>query len=169
MDTVREPEAPERAKDSDIQFVVCVVANERYAIEVGHVREIIRLPAITALPGADRAFGGVINLRGRVVPVMDLRRQFGLPEAAPTRLARIVVAETAGAHIGLVVDAVEEVIRLDASAIESTPTLSASAATSHLSGIAQRSDGLLIVLDLDGLVGASLATASGSAATEGSA
>lgn len=144
--------ASEPTIDVDIQFVVCVVAGERYGIEVGRVHEIIRLTVITALPGADRTFSGVINLRGRVIPVMDLRKRFGLPDADPTRLSRIVVADAGGAHIGLVVDAVNEVIHVAASAIEPTPALSASAAADHLTGIARTTDGLIVVLDLERLL-----------------
>ena len=140
------------ASDPDIQLVVCVVADERYGIEVGHVHEIIRLPSITALPGSRRSFGGVINLRGRVIPVMDLRQQLGLEAAPPTRLSRIVVADAGAAQIGLVVDAVNEVVRIATSAIEPTPALSA-AATDHLTGIARTSDGLIVILDLESLLG----------------
>jgi purine-binding chemotaxis protein CheW len=143
--------------ETDSQFVVCVVADERYGIQVDRVHEIIRLPAITALPGADLAFSGVINLRGRVIPVMDLRLQLGLPAAPPTRLSRIVVADTDGAQIGLVVDAVNEVVRIQASAIEATPALTATAAAEHLTGIARMTDGLIILLDLERLL-ASLTT-----------
>ena len=145
--------------DVDIQFVVCVVAGERYGIEVGRVHEIIRLTAITALPGADRSFSGVINLRGRVIPVMDLRQQFGLPEASPTRFSRIVIADAAGAQIGLVVDAVNEVVHIASSAIEPTPALTASVAAEHLTGIARTADGLIVVLDLERLLANSSAAA----------
>lgn len=144
----------EPTTDADIQLVVCVVAGERYGIEVGRVHEIIRSTAITALPGVDQSFSGVINLRGRVIPVMDLRRQFGLPDAPATRFSRIVVADAGGAQIGLVVDAVNEVVRIASSAIEPTPALTATAATEHLTGIARTSDGLIIVLDLERLLGA---------------
>ena len=144
--------AAEPAPDVDLQFVVCVIAGERYGIEVGRVHEIIRLTAITALPGADRSFSGVINLRGRIIPVMDVRQRFGLPDAPPTRLSRIVVAEAGGAQIGLVVDAVNEVVHIAASAIEPTPGLTGSAAAEHLTGIARTKDGLVIVLDIERLV-----------------
>jgi purine-binding chemotaxis protein CheW len=148
----------EPAAETETQFVVCVVAGERYGIEVGTVHEIIRLAAITALPGAGQAFSGVINLRGRVIPVMDLRRQFGLPDAAPTRFSRIVVADGGGALVGLVVDAVNEVVRIAASAIEPTPALTGGASTEHLTGIARATDGLIVVLDLERLLGASTAS-----------
>lgn len=153
------PVAPPQASDAstgvDIQFVVCVIAGERYGIEVSRVHEIIRLTAITALPGADRSFSGVINLRGRIIPVMDVRQRFGMPDAAPTRLSRIVVAEAGGAQIGLVVDAVNEVVHIASTAIEPTPGLSGSAAAEHLTGIARTTDGLVIVLDIERLLSTS--------------
>jgi purine-binding chemotaxis protein CheW len=153
--TARAGEAgvtPQTTTDAAVQFVVCVVADERYGIEVGRVREIIRLPPITALPGADRSFSGVVNLRGRVIPVMDLRQRFGLPAVPATRLSRIVVADVDGAQVGLVVDAVNEVARIAQSAIEPTPTLTAGPAAEHLTGIARVDDGLIIVLDLEHLL-----------------
>lgn len=136
----------------DVQFVVCVLAGERYGIEVRGVHEIIRLTTITALPGADRSFCGVINLRGRIIPVMDLRQRFGLPEVEATRFSRIVIAEAGGAQIGLVVDAVNEVVHIAAAAIEPALGLAGSAAAEYLTGIARATDGLVIVLDLERLV-----------------
>jgi purine-binding chemotaxis protein CheW len=165
---VEAPPASKPAPDVDMQFVVCVVADERYGIEVGRVHEIIRLTAITALPGSDRSFSGVINLRGRIIPVMDVRLRFGLPDAAPTRHSRIVVAEAGGAQIGLVVDAVDEVVHIPASAIEPTPGLSDGGATEHLTGIARLTDGLVIMLDLERLLSSTIdgagATAPGASA-----
>lgn len=152
MNRVRESHAPRPAVEADIQVVVCVVAGERYAIEVGRVHEIIRLSAITTLPGADRAFSGVINLRGRVIPIMDVRQRFGLPDAPPSRLSRIVIADAGGVQIGLVVDAVNEVVHIAASDIEPTPALAAGAAAEHLTGIARTADGLIVMLDLEGLL-----------------
>lgn len=145
----------------DRQMVVCVVAGERYGIDVSRVHEIIRLPAITALPGAHPSMSGVINLRGRIIPIMDLRDRFGLAPAEPTRLSRIVVADAAGVQIGLVVDGVDEVVHLDASTIEPTPTLTAGTGPDHLSGIARVTDGLIILLDLDRLLATDRDAASG--------
>jgi purine-binding chemotaxis protein CheW len=142
----------------DLQLVVCVIGDERFGIEVGRVREIIRLPVITAMPGADPSLSGVINLRGRVIPVMDLRRRLGLQAAAATRLSRIVVAEAGGVQIGFVVDGVDEVVRVAGTAIESTPALTAGPGAEHLTGIARTDDGLIVLLDLDRLVGPDAAT-----------
>lgn len=147
--------APEPRTDADVQLVVCVVGDERYGLAVGRVHEIIRSIAITALPGADRSFNGVINLRGRIIPVMDLRRRFGLPEVPATRFTRIVVADAAGTRVGLVVDAVHEVVRMAPTTIERAPALTASTAVAPVTGIARAADGLIILLDLERLVIAS--------------
>ena len=141
------------ASTSDLQLVVCVVGDERYGLEVGRVREIIRLPEITALPGSHPSVSGVINLRGRIIPIMDLRQRFGLAAAAPTRLSRIVVAEADELQIGLVVDAVEEVVHIAANAIEPPPALTTAAGSDHLIGIAKSGDQLIILIDLDPLIG----------------
>jgi purine-binding chemotaxis protein CheW len=144
--------ASEPQSDAVVQLVVCAVAGERYGLPVERVHEIVRSIAVTPLPGADQAFSGVINLRGRIIPVMDLRRRLGLTDAPATRLSRIVVAEAAGVQVGIVVDAVYEVLRIPAASIEPAPVLAASAATDHVTGIARSSDGLIIVLALEGLV-----------------
>jgi purine-binding chemotaxis protein CheW len=149
------------ASDSTFQLVVCVVGDERYGIEVGRVHEIIRLVSITALPGAGKAFSGVINLRGRVIPVMELRQLFDLPAADATRFSRIVIAEAAGAQIGFVVDAVDEVVRVSTSQVEPTPALAAGGAAQHVRGIARVGDDLIILLDVEGLVSTHVATADG--------
>lgn len=166
--SVSPPDSSARAGASpaepDIQFVVCVVAEERYGMEVGRVHEILRMPAITALPGADRTFSGVINLRGRVIPVMDMRQRFGLPVASPTRLSRIVVADGGSGQVGLVVDAVNEVIRVAPSAIEPTPALATTAATAHLTGIARTTDGLVVLLDMERLLDTGIVAAPDAAA-----
>lgn len=152
---VEESAAPEPQADAEVQLVVCMVGEERYGLAVGQVHEIIRSIAITALPGDDQAFNGVINLRGRIIPVMDLRRRFGLPEVPSTRFTRIVVADAAGTQIGLVVDAVHEVVRMASTEMEPAPALTASAALAPVTGIARATDGLIILLDLERLVATS--------------
>jgi purine-binding chemotaxis protein CheW len=145
-------------QSDDVQLVVCSLGDERYGLEVGLVREIIRHPTITALPGSGRAVGGVINLRGRIIPVLDLRERFGMPTQAPTSLSRVVVTDAGGLQVGLVVDAVSEVVRILRSAIEPTPALASSAGSEHLSGIAHVGDELIILLDLERLLATDVAT-----------
>jgi purine-binding chemotaxis protein CheW len=155
------PQAP----TPEIQIVVCVVAGERYGIEVSRILEIIRLPPITSLPGSANSVTGVINLRGRIVPVVDLRERLGLPAAPPSRFTRIVVAHAEGTQLGLVVDAVDEVIRIPQTAIEPAGALAVGAAAEHLVGIARSADGLVILLDLERLLAGSLSGAAAPTAT----
>src|SRR5688500_4488753 len=90
------------------QVVVLELAGEGYAIEISTIQEIIRMQPITRIPNGPGWIEGVTNLRGRVIPVLDLRRRLGLPAGEVTRRCRIVVAELGGHTLGLVVDAVSE-------------------------------------------------------------
>jgi len=91
----------------EVQLVVFGLADESYGVHVLAVEEIIRLQEITAIPHAPAFVEGVINLRGRVIPVLDLRKRFGLPPTEATKSTRIVVVEASGMTVGLVVDSVD--------------------------------------------------------------
>lgn len=140
-----------RTEDEE-QVVVFELASESYGVDISRVREIIRPPAITAVPRAAWHIEGVINLRGRVIPVVNLRRRFGLPEAARERASRIVVVEVSGHIVGMAVDAVSEVLHIPSGAVEAPGATLASAETSHLRGIAKLNDSLVILLDLDRVI-----------------
>src|SRR3989441_13309090 len=100
------------------QLVVFQLGAELYGVEISRVHEIIRLQSITRVPRAPAFVEGVINLRGKVIPVVDLRRRFGLPTADHTRASRIVVVEIADQVVGVVVDGVSEGLRVSASTVE---------------------------------------------------
>ncbi len=157
------PAGAEAARGTELQIVVCSLGAERYGLDIAAVYEIIRAQTITAVPKAPPFVEGVINLRGRIVPVVDLAGRFGLAPASVTSATRIVVAEAAGTRVGLVVDAVSEVLMVPGSAIEPTPEVAAGTDASYLRGIAKLGERLVILLDLDGLFGegeqAGLATA----------
>src|SRR5262245_47537779 len=102
----------------EVQLVVFELRGERYAANIECVHEIIRPQEITRVPRAPEFVEGVINLRGRIVPVANLNRRFGFPEQPVTRTTRIVVMDVAGTTIGMVVDAVAEVSRVSVDAIE---------------------------------------------------
>ncbi len=136
---------------SDLQIVVCQLGEERYGLEIGKVHEIIRHQAITSVPGAPPAMEGIINLRGRIIPVVDLRTRFDMERAAPTRASRIVVADTGGTRMGLIVDAVSEVLTVPADAIEPAETVVGDD-TAALRGIAKLDGRLVILLALEGLL-----------------
>ena len=120
-----------------------------YAVEVGRVHEIIRLQSVRRVPRAPAFVEGVINLRGRVIPVVDLRRRFGLAVAEHSRASRIVVVELGEHNVGIVVDGVSEVLRLRTGALEPPSPVVAEIDADCLSGIAKVGEQLIMLLDLD--------------------
>jgi purine-binding chemotaxis protein CheW len=138
---------------SDFQVVVAELGGESYGLPIEAVYEIIRLQPITAVPKAPAFVEGVINLRGRIVPVVDLARRFGLLMADRGKANRIVVAAVGGTRVGLVVDAVSEVLLIDEGAVEPTPPVAAGVDAAYVRGIARLDDRLVILLQLDGLFG----------------
>lgn len=143
-----------QASQSEEQVVVFEIAGESYAVDIARVQEIIRPPAITAVPRAPEYVEGVVNLRGRVIPVINLRNRFGLPDADRDRSSRIVVLEISGQTIGVAVDAVSEVLRLPQDVIEAPGATLTGPRTAHLRGIAKLDERLVILLDLDKLIDA---------------
>jgi purine-binding chemotaxis protein CheW len=116
------------------------------------VREIMRMQTITKVPGAMAYIEGVINLRGKVLPVLDLRKRLGLHIGDLTEESRIVVIDIATGEVGVIVDAVTEVLRVQNSAIEGPSSMLAQGNSDYLRGIAKLSDRLIILLDLNKLL-----------------
>ena len=140
---------PEQAASAqDEQIVVFEVEAERYGVPIGAVQEIIRTPAITLVPRAPVHVAGVINLRGRVIPVIDLRLRFGLPPREAGRDSRVVVLDVDGQTVGAWVDSVSEVRRIAADAIEA-PGATLASEGAHLRAIAKVDEKLIILLHLD--------------------
>jgi purine-binding chemotaxis protein CheW len=130
------------------QLVVFDLANEHYGVDIGAVESIIKLQPITAVPHAPRFVEGITNLRGTVLPVIDLRKRFGLPIKEATRETRIVVAEMDDTQVGMMVDAVTEVLRVDEEAIEPPSPIVATVDSTFITGIAKVDGRLIILLDL---------------------
>jgi purine-binding chemotaxis protein CheW len=131
------------------QLVVFQLGAELYGVEIAGVHEIIRFQAITRVPRAPAFVEGIINLRGKVIPVVDLRRRFGLPAATQTRASRIVVVEIGDQVVGIIVDAVIEVLRINASTVEPPSPVVAGLDSEYLHGIAKLPERLVMLLDLD--------------------
>jgi len=131
------------------QLVVFQLGAELYGVEISRVHEIIRLQSITRVPRAPAFVEGVINLRGKVIPVVDLRRRFGLPTADHTRASRIVVVEIGDQVVGIIVDGVSEVLRVNPSIVEPPSPVVAGIDSEYLHGIAKLPERLVILLDLD--------------------
>lgn len=131
------------------QLVVFQLAGETYGVDIGHVHEIIRLQPITQVPRTPEFVEGVINLRGRIIPVIDLHKRFGLPPAEATNNTRIMVVEVNGITVGMIVDAVLEVLRLPEENIEPPPPIIKGVDVAYLRGVGKWEDKLIILLDLD--------------------
>lgn len=128
------------------QLVVFQLGGEEYAASISQVKEIIRYGGSTKLPNTPEYMDGIINLRGKVIPVVDLAKRFGLPRAKDGDVQAIIV-EAAGREVGMVVNEVSEVLRIEDSAIE--PAKTVSHAGEFLRGIGKMEGRLLIILDLD--------------------
>lgn len=151
----------------ETQLVVFDLATESYGVEISAVREIIRLQEITRVPRTPAFVEGVINLRGKVIPVIDLRKRFGLPAGEEDKENRIVVVDIGGHDIGVIVDAVTEVLRIDSDWVEPPSSVITSADSEYLLGIAKLEDRLIILLDLERvLTSDEKATLAGSAMKE---
>jgi len=131
------------------QLVVFELANEHYGVDIGAVNTIIRMQEITAIPRAPDFVEGVINLRGKIIPVIDLRKRFGLAVGETTRESRIVVVEAVGQVIGMVVDAVAETLRLPVDAIEPPSPIVVSVRSEYVRGVGKQDRRLVILLDID--------------------
>ncbi|MEI7742139.1 MAG: chemotaxis protein CheW [Chloroflexota bacterium] len=135
----------------DTQIVVFALNDERYGLEISAVYEIIRYQPITAVPQAPVAVEGVINLRGRIIPIVDLRTRFGLAPSDASGSSRIVVCDAGSRHVGLIVDAVSEVLMVPADAVEPTPEIAVGIDTAYVRGVAKLDDQMIILLDLEQL------------------
>jgi purine-binding chemotaxis protein CheW len=135
--------------DAEEQLVIFELANEVYGVDISRVQEIIRMTNITRLPRAPEFVEGVINLRGKVIPVVDLKKRFGLAERERTKASRIVVVDVGDHTIGMVVDAVSEVLRVPSSAVEPPSPVVTTIESDYIRGIAKLEGRLIILLDLD--------------------
>lgn len=139
--------SPEQ-RDSLTQLVVFKLGHELYAADIAAVREVGPLQRVTRVPRTPSYIEGVTNLRGRVIPVVDLRRRLGLPTTAATKATRIAVAELEGGQVGMIVDSVEEVLRVSSSSIEPPSAMMSKIEAENCLGIAKVDGRLIIILDL---------------------
>ncbi|MBI5639097.1 MAG: chemotaxis protein CheW [Nitrospirae bacterium] len=135
-----------------LQLVTFTLGNEEYAIDILKVQEINRMVDITAVPNSPHYVEGVINLRGKVIPVISLRKRFGFDARAADSQSRIMVVDV-GVTVGIIVDAVSEVLRLSADTVEPPPPMTSSVGSEFIKGVGKLKDRLLILLDIDRLLG----------------
>jgi purine-binding chemotaxis protein CheW len=139
----------ERQAMDEEQLVAFKIDNEEYGIKIREVQEINRMTEVTRVPRAPFYIDGIVNLRGNIIPVMDLRKFFGLSEKAVTDATRIIIVDSAGVKTGIIVDSVSEVLRFDKAFIESPPELLSSGIdSSYIEGVGKLDDGKRMVLIL---------------------
>ncbi|KPA15607.1 chemotaxis protein CheW, partial [Candidatus Magnetomorum sp. HK-1] len=133
-----------------LQLVAFNLKNEIYAIDINNVQEIIRYQEITEIPLTEENLLGVINLRGKIVPVIDLKIKFGFSHTELTELSRIVVVSSEDIVVGMLVDSVSEVLRIESSKIEiASPVLANESSEKTIKGIAKVNDKVITILNLD--------------------
>ena len=149
----RETAAASKTDDRGGKYLVFHLGREEFGIRVVKVREIMGIQDITAVPQTPAHVKGVINLRGKVIPVVDLRLKFGLPEQEYTQRTCIIVVQVRGEAgpmlMGIVVDGVAEVLTLAVADIEDTPDFGDGTATPYLLGMAKVKDKVKILLEID--------------------
>jgi purine-binding chemotaxis protein CheW len=122
--------------------------DEQYGLEILKVREIIGLMDITSVPRTPQYVKGVINLRGNVIPIVDLRLKFSMPEAEPTEQTCVIVVDVHGTEMGIIVDQVSEVLDIMADQIEESPSFGASVNTDFILGMGKAGDKVTILLNI---------------------
>jgi len=139
--------------DKEGKYLTFTLAEEEYGIGILKIKEIIGMMPITSVPRTPEFVKGVINLRGKVIPVIDLRLRFGMEELEYTERTCIIVVEIEGQtgiiSIGIVVDAVSEVLNIKSEDIEDTPAFGAKLDTQYILGMAKMEGGVKILLDID--------------------
>ncbi|MDQ6930863.1 MAG: chemotaxis protein CheW [Candidatus Eremiobacteraeota bacterium] len=135
-----------------IQVVSFHLGREEYGVDISQVQEIIRMVDITHVPRAPHFMEGVINLRGQLIPIIDLRTRFGMERSEHTKNTRIVVTEIATKRVGIIVDSVSEVLNLPVENVEEAPEMIAGVGTEYISGVGKVNDRLIILLELEKVI-----------------
>ena len=137
------------AADELTQLISFMVGKEEYGLEILNVKEVIRIREITKIPKAPVFVKGIINLRGDVIPIIDLREKFGLETKEYTTMTRVIIVEVDGKSIGMVVDSVSQVIRIEKDQVEPPPSLIGGISAEYLRGVGKLGERLIIMLNID--------------------
>lgn len=158
---IHEPQTHDNLRESvgTMQLVSFRLAQEEYGVEITKVQEIILMGEITRVPQTPDYIKGLINLRSTVIPIVDLRLRFGLAQEAASDETRIMVVNVAGKTIGIIVDAVSEVLRISKEQIAPPPPTVAGLGREYLTGLVKLENRLLILLDIDKILGSEEAAA----------
>lgn len=150
MNNALVPVKADDALDELIQLVSFSLDQEEYGVDVLKVREIIRMPIVTRVPNTPYYVEGVINLRGKVVPIISMRKKFSLTEAENDKQTRIMVMDMEGELMGFIVDAVSEVIRISGSEIQPSPAMVTGGIDQEcIAGVINQAEHLLVLLNLE--------------------
>ncbi|HID56815.1 TPA: purine-binding chemotaxis protein CheW [Candidatus Poribacteria bacterium] len=136
---------------ADLQFVSFNLDGEKFGVDILSVREIVRMQPITRLPNVPDFIEGVINLRGEIIPVIDLRKRLGMPPGETDKKNRIMVVELGDKRVGLAVDAVSRVLKVNEDEIEPPPE-AVKLNSRYITGIAKLDGDFMLILDLEGLI-----------------
>jgi purine-binding chemotaxis protein CheW len=136
----------------ELHIVGFQVGRETYGVPITSLHEIVRVPEITAVPDAPDYLEGVINLRGKIVSVMDLRKRFGDKQAAIRKSNRILVVEHAGRLAGLIVDSASEVLKIPSDAVETPPAVFQEGGLNCVTGLGKVGGRLIVLLDMNKLL-----------------
>ncbi|PYP86518.1 MAG: chemotaxis protein CheW [Candidatus Angelobacter sp. Gp1-AA117] len=132
----------------DLQIVGFRIGRETFGVRISHVHEIVRVPDITAVPESPEYVEGVINLRGKIISVVDLRKRFGEKTITRTKKNRILVVEVETKMVGLIVDSASEVLKIPESAIDLPPNVFEDGELNYVTGVGKMGDRLVILVDL---------------------
>jgi len=149
MTDIQEGKTKAQAGDELLQLVSFKIGEEEFGVDILKVQEINRMIDVTRVPNAPAYVDGVINLRGKVIPVVDLRSRLGMARREHDKNTRIVVVELSGKVVGFVVDAVSEVLRIPKSVTEPPPALAAGMNAEYITAVGKLNDRLLTLLDLE--------------------
>ncbi len=150
MSNALVPVKADASRGELIQLVSFTLGKEEYGVEVLRVREIIRMPVITRVPNPPQHVEGVINLRGKVIPIISLRTKFGIMVSEYDKQTRIIVMDVDGELKGFIVDSVSEVIRISSSEIQPSPSVAATGVEQEcITGVINQAERLLVLLDLE--------------------
>jgi len=141
------------AEGDQLQLVTFEVANEEFAVDILLVHEINRMMDLTRVPQSPPEVEGVINLRGKIIPVVDLRRRFGFAPTERDEQSRIIVVEVKDRVIGFMVDRVHEVLRIDSGIVDPPPSMISTIDSDFIKGVGKLDDRLIILLEIERLFG----------------
>ncbi|MDA3901247.1 MAG: chemotaxis protein CheW [Spirochaetes bacterium] len=146
--TIKTDDGEEVSEGQIVQLVSFMLEDVDYGVDILSVHEILRIPQITRLPNCPFFIKGVINLRGNVIPVVDVRVRFGFPAAKMTEMSRIIVIESETKQIGLLVDNVSSVIRIKDSNVDPPTVFIDGVSEEFIAGVGRLKDRLVVILNL---------------------